>query len=94
MQITSIEAYQSVKQHIPSIQERIVNHISKFGPDTCDHMEYILVLSHQTCSASIRGLVKQGILEDSGDKNYTRSGRRAIMWKLTENTNEELTEAK
>jgi hypothetical protein len=94
MQVTSIEAYQSVKQHIPSIQERIVNHINQFGPDICDHMEYILVLSHQTCSASIRGLVKQGILEDSGDKGYTRSGRRAIIWKLTENTNEELTEAK
>jgi predicted ArsR family transcriptional regulator len=87
-QVTSIEAYESVKPYIPTISERIVDYISEWGPDICDEIEHQLSLSHQTCSACIRGLVKQGILEDSGLKSLTRSGRRAIMWKLTEESHE------
>jgi predicted HTH transcriptional regulator len=84
MQQTSIEAYESVKKYIPVIQNIILTHIDFAGPDTCDHMEQVLDLSHQTCSASIRALVKKGLLEDSGKKGITRSGRKAIIWKLTE----------
>ena len=87
-QVTSIEAYESVKPYIPTISERIVDYIAEWGPDICDEIECQLSLSHQTCSACIRGLVKQGVLEDSGEKSRTRSGRRAIMWKLTEKNNE------
>ena len=87
-QVTSTEAYESVKPYIPTISERIVDYIGSWGPNTCDDLEYQLSLSHQTCSACIRGLVKQGMLEDSGEKEKTRTGRRAIMWKLAEKSHE------
>ena len=87
-QVTSIEAYESVKPYIPTISERIVNYLGEFGVDTCDNIEHQLSLSHQTCSACIRGLVKQGVLEDSGLKSRTRSGRKAIMWQVKEKDNE------
>ena len=83
-QVTSIEAYESVKPYIPTISERIVDYLWDAGIDTCDNIEHQLSLSHQTCSACIRGLVKRGVLEDSGLKSLTRSGRKAIMWQINE----------
>ena len=39
-------------------------------------------LSHQTVSARLRGLVLREQIEDSGQKARTRSGRRAVVWRV------------
>ena len=49
---------------------------------TCDEIEYKLGGKHQTISSAIRSLVKEGLLEDSGFKRKTRSGRSAICWQV------------
>lgn len=61
----------------------ILNEVSKM-PHTCDELEVILALKHQTCSALINWLYKNGWLEDSGDLRPTRSGAqyKAIVWQI------------
>jgi hypothetical protein len=48
---------------------------------TCDQLEQVLNMSHQTTSARIRDLVLAGKLVDSGRREKTRTGRPAICWK-------------
>ena len=51
-------------------------------PHTCDELEVITGLIHQTCSPVIRSLVKEGIVENSGDERETRRHRSAIVWHI------------
>lgn len=47
---------------------------------TCDEVEVLLDLRHQTASARIRELVMLGFLKDSGERRATRSGRQARVY--------------
>lgn len=47
---------------------------------TCDELELLLGLSHQTCSARIRQCAKSRMVRDSGNTRPTRTGRPAIVW--------------
>ena len=47
---------------------------------TCDEVEVLLNGKHQSVSATIRNLVKDGFLSDTGERRLTRSGRNAIVW--------------
>lgn len=60
--------------------EAIVFACIKARPRTCDEVEAVTGLSHQTVSARIRGLVLRAALEDTGQRAITRSGRRAAIW--------------
>ena len=53
-------------------------------PRTCDALEVVTGLSHQTVSARLRGLVLRDQIEDSGRKARTRSGRSAVVWRVRE----------
>lgn len=44
---------------------------------TCDAMEAAMNLTHQTGSARVHDLEKEGRLVDTGNKGKTRSGRKA-----------------
>ena len=46
-------------------------------PSTCDEVEQVLGLSHQTCSARIRELVVLGRIKSTGVKRRTRQNRPA-----------------
>jgi hypothetical protein len=72
IQQTSRDAYESVNRGKIPIRW------------TCDQLECMLDGKHQTVSASIRSLVKEGVLQDSGFKRKTRSGRSAICWELVD----------
>lgn len=84
---TSREAAESQAPHAPTDESRILN-VLRVSTSTCDALERCLGLSHQTCSARIRGLVKKGKIRPSchsdGTHRYhpTASGRRAIVWEL------------
>lgn len=56
------------------------------GGMTCDELEELLELTHQTCSARVRGLAKRGLISDSGARRPTRYGRRAIVWQVVRPT--------
>jgi hypothetical protein len=53
-------------------------------PRTCDAVEIVTGLSHQTVSARLRGLVLREQIENSGQKALTRSGRWAVVWRRHE----------
>ena len=47
---------------------------------TCDDLESLLDLKHQTCSARVYDLHTTGRIVDSGRKRATRSGTAATVW--------------
>jgi len=53
-------------------------------PRTCDEIVAI-GFAHQSASAAINYLMRQGHIVPSGEKRKTRMGRRAIVWRHEEN---------
>jgi len=88
IQQTSRDAYESVNRGNIPIRTQILDlfdlvRFNKSVPNwTCDELECVLDGKHQTVSASIRSLVKEGLVRNSGLKRKTRSGRSAICWEL------------
>ncbi len=69
-------------------RRRILEHLEKCGPngDTCDHIEQVLGISHQTCSARCselkrdRMVIRKPSLDGVGYvKSTTRSGALAAL---------------
>jgi hypothetical protein len=50
-------------------------------PGTCDEIEQRLDMSHQSTSAAINKLMREGIIRANGQRP-TRSGRMARVWEL------------
>jgi hypothetical protein len=76
IQQTSVDAYRSIG---PSLLNR-VRALMGGQSLTCDEVEILLCAKHQSVSATIRALVKEGVLADTGERRPTRSGRKAIVW--------------
>lgn len=81
IQQTSREAYESVNRGNNSMKDRVYDLIKLAGTIHCEAIEITLDGKHQSISASIRSLVKDGLVEDSGFKTKTSSGRNAILWR-------------
>lgn len=82
---TSRDAAESVEPHIARLQEMILAALKGSGPDglCCFEIEERLGLIHQTASARIRGLVIEKLVEASGEKRPTRTGRMAKAWRIS-----------
>ncbi len=78
---TSLAAAVSMLPHVSRLGGRVLAEIRQAGGLTCAEVEERLRLAHQTASARIRELALQGVIEDSGQRRRTPSGRRAIVWK-------------
>ncbi len=78
---TSRAAWESIKPELSRIRLLIAESL-RSGDLTDDELEIRLGMRHQTVSATRRGLVKDGIVEATGDKRPTRSGRSAQVWRL------------
>jgi len=83
IQNTSREAYESVNRADDTLYSRVLNSL-KDNPSTCDEVEVDLQGRHQSVSSRIRKGVQDGYIEDSGEKRQTRTGRKAIVWRRTE----------
>jgi len=82
VQETSRQALQSQATKAPTDCMTVWNRAKKYRTGiTCDKLEQVLNMSHQTTSARIRDLVLVGKLVDSGRREKTRTGRPAICWK-------------
>ena len=80
---TSLEAKESQKDKAPVDREIIMGHMKKHPRGTtCDRLEAVLGMSHQTASARINDLARAGRVVDSGRREKTRTGRNAICWKV------------
>lgn len=85
LQETSLKAHASQKDKAPSDCATILTRIRKYRTGTtCDKLEQVLGMSHQTTSARINDLVRKGRIRDSGRREKTRTGRLAICWKAVE----------
>jgi hypothetical protein len=78
---TSDEAHRSAD--VSATRQVMLNLISQ-RPRTCDEI-VALGFAHQSASAAINWLMRQGNIVPSGEKRKTRMGRRAIVWRHEEN---------
>jgi predicted transcriptional regulator len=81
MSDTSLDAYESVQPYSPSLREMIYEEITLENA-TCDEIEELFNLRHQTASARIRELVQMGLIYDTGARRKTRSGRAARVYSV------------
>ena len=80
-QKTSDDAYATARL---SDNRRMVLGIVSAAPCTCDEI-MARGFSHQTVSATINWLMREGLIVDSGMRRKTRSGRDAIVWRQERN---------
>ena len=90
---TSRDAADSIQHQVPTLQRKILECIRSMpGGLTCDDVEGILDVQHQTCSPRFRELstctpplIHKLILDDGNyAKRKTRSGRNAFVFIATE----------
>lgn len=81
VQETSRMALESQKDKAPGDCEKILEQlVQKPLGMTCDELEVLLMMSHQTTSARVRDLAMRGSIRDNGKRRKTRTGRTAIVW--------------
>lgn len=78
---TSKEAADSIVPHLTGLRARVYAAIVAAGDEgmTCDEVEVVTGLRHQTASARVRELSKAGLIVKGG-RRQTRSGRYAVVY--------------
>ena len=79
---TSEAAATSVERELGRLQADVLRFIEERAGATCDEVERGLNLRHQTASARVYELRERGLIEDSGAKRKTSSGRAAVVWRI------------
>jgi hypothetical protein len=79
---TSDEAAESLKPDAGRLRLLVLENIIEAGSRgrTCDEIEQLTELPHQTASARVYDLHRAKRIVDSGTRRETRSGRKAIVW--------------
>jgi DNA adenine methylase len=77
---TSNSAAVSIGAVAQQMRLRVLQEIANRGGLTCDEVEEILDMRHQTISPRVNELMKQGLISDSGLRRKTRSGHEAAVW--------------
>ena len=72
-----------IKVDTRSIKQKILDQIAHTPDITCEALEYMLLLKHQTCSARISELKRSGAIFISGEEETT-SGCKAATYKVTD----------
>ena len=78
---TSRAAAEDVAPSAAGMRQRVLDHIRKFGPCTCDEVEHDMDLKHQTASARIRELSMSGNILVMEERRKTRSGSSARVYR-------------
>lgn len=86
---TSNEAAESIQPDTSRLRRIVFNLIVDRGGLTCDQVEEITGLKHQTASARVYELHTTSQIVDSGQRRKTRSKRNAIVWMVAEKKTEE-----
>ena len=79
---TSQEAYLSVD--VTHLRGKVLAMLKRLQGATCDEAQTLLGLTHQSCSPCFTWLSKDGQIYDSGQRRVTRSGRKAIVWRVSD----------
>lgn len=78
---TSQAAAESIEKDAPRLQREILKLIDTYDTATCDEIEEMTNIRHQSCSARFRELVLAGRIIDTGLRRKTRSGRSARVYR-------------
>ncbi len=80
---TSIEAAESMEPHAPTLRERVYNLLKSqlINGMTDEEMQDTLLMNPSTQRPRRIELLNQGVIEDSGVKRLTKSGRKAVVWR-------------
>lgn len=83
---TSQAAAESMREHAGKQEQSVLAAIVERGPvgATTDELETQLGLSHQSASARVSTLKKQGAIVENGQRRKTRSGRNAAVYILSQ----------
>jgi hypothetical protein len=80
---TSLAASKAIVPHLARLEAAVLNKITTAANGATDYeIECWTNLRHQTASARRRGLVLKGLVEDSGLRRNTDSGRAAVVWRV------------
>jgi predicted transcriptional regulator len=81
MSSTSLQAFASIRPVAGAMREEIIGQLREYGGATCDELEHLNGWRHQTASARINELKRDGLIMPDGTRP-TRSGRKATVWVL------------
>ena len=73
-------AHASIVPSKAHMRQRVIECIERLGSATCDQVEVSTGLSHQTASARVSELRRDGIIAPTGERRPTRSGRSASVF--------------
>ena len=79
---TSQDAYLSVD--VTHLRGKVLAMLKRLQGATCDEAQTLLNMTHQSCSPCFTWLSKDGQIYDSGQRRVTRSGRKAIVWRVSD----------
>lgn len=72
--------------NVPGTQkEKIISALMDYPSLTCDELEDITSIIHQSLSAQLTKLHEMGKVVKTGYYAYTKHGKPANLWKLTKN---------
>jgi predicted transcriptional regulator len=77
---TSMEAWESIANCAGKIRKRVFDFIQEQGRASCEEIEISLCLSHQTASARLSELKRDGFIKICTQRARTRSGRSARIY--------------
>lgn len=75
-------AHEQIQPVAGTLRSMVYMEIQKRGDAglTCDDVEFILGMSHQTASARVNELKNARMIVDTGIRRATRTGRKAVAW--------------
>lgn len=85
---TSREAWEAMIPATAHLDRQIMAELTKHGErgQTCQKVEEPIKRDHQAVSGNLRHLVERGYVEAvPGAFGATRSGRRAMLWRIVKN---------
>jgi predicted transcriptional regulator len=91
---TSRAAWESMIPANATLDRAIMAELTKHGARgrTCQNVEDAIKREHQAVSGNLRHLVEKGYVEVvPGVFGVTRSGRRAMLWRIIENPTASIT---
>ena len=80
---TSREAALTIKASTANLREQVLEALRRI-PSTDEALSERLAMSPNTCRPRRVELVDRGLVEDSGERAKTASGRSAVVWRVKE----------
>jgi hypothetical protein len=82
--VTSRMAAEQIKPHTPKLRSLVLGYIQANGPCTDEEIQRGLNMEGSTQRPRRVELLRASLIEDSGEKGTTSSGRLATKWRVVD----------